>query len=514
MNAKPRHLIPVVVALCLVVGLWTAIWHARPRVDSAVAVPRLPRIRPDYSEIVIPPNIAPLNFAVRERGRRFVVRIRSEAGDPMEIVSDSAKIRIPLRRWRPLLDANRGKDLLLDVYAEVGGQWHRYRTIVNRIAEEDIDGHIAYRVVGPIHTRWRQIGVYQRDLTTYRESAVLEGASLDGGCVNCHSFAGNDPNRMFLGVRSRMLGDVTLLVANGEVKRIGSKFGYTAWHPSGRVAAYSVNKVRQLFHTAGAEVRDVVDIDAALVYYNLEARNVKMVPGASDKQRLESYPAWSPDGRYLYYSSAPIRWTDRNAVPRARYAEIKYDLMRIGYDVDADEWGEPETVLSAEETELSILMPRVSPDGKFLLFCMCRYGCFPIYQTTSDLYMMNLATGDYAKLDVNSEFSESWHSWSSNSRWIAFSSKRRGGYFTRCYLSFVDEAGRAHKPFILPQRDPEFYDSFVKTVSVPELITGPVPLSGRAVTRAARSGSVVAVDGFTGASPSAGVLEPWQQLAP
>ncbi len=513
MHGKSRRLIPVVAAVCLVVGLWTAIWHERPRVDDAVAVPRLPRIRPDYSDIVIPPNIAPLNFAVRERGNRFVVRMRSEAGDPIEIVSDSAKIRIPPRRWRALVDANRGKDLLVDVYAEVDGQWHRYRTIVNRIAEEDIDGHIAYRVIGPVHTRWREIGVYQRDLTTYRESAVLEGASLDGGCVNCHSFAGNDPNRMFLGVRSRMLGDVTLLVADGEVRKVGSKFGYTAWHPSGRVAAYSLNKVRQFFHTGGTEVRDVVDIDAALVYYNLEARTAKMVPRASDKQRLETYPAWSPDGRYLYYSSAPIRWTDRNAIPRQRYREIKYDLMRIGYEVDADAWGEPETVLSADETGLSILMPRVSPDGRFLLFCMCRYGCFPVYQTTSDLYMMDLATGEHARLEVNSEFSESWHSWSSNSRWIAFSSRRRGGYFTRCYLSFVDEAGRAHKPFILPQRDPAFYDSFVKTVSVPELITGPVPLGSQAVTRAARTGSVVAVDGFTGASPSAGVLEPWDQLA-
>lgn len=517
-RGKSRRLILVVAAVglaavCLVVGLWAATRRDRPRVDDAVAVPRLPRIRPDYSGVVIPPNIAPLNFAVCEQGRRFVVRIRSEEGEPVEIVSDSAKIRIPLRRWRPLVDVNRGKDLLVDVFAEIDGRWHQYEPIVNRIAQEDIDGHLAYRLIGPVHTRWREIGIYRRDLTTYRESPVIEGASLDGGCVNCHTFAANDPNRMFLGVRSRMLGDLTLLVADGRVTKVGSKFGYTSWHPNGRIAAYSLNKVRQFFHIGGTEVRDVVDVDAALMYYDLATRAARMVPRASGKDRLETYPAWSPDGRYLYYCSAPIRWADRNAVPQHHYMEIKYDLMRIAYDVERDAWGEPETVLSSDETGLSILMPRVSPDGRFLLFCMCRYGCFPVYQPTSDLYLMDLATGEHAKLDVNSQFSESWHSWSSNSRWIAFSSRRRGGYFTRCYLSYVDQTGKVHKPFILPQRDPALYDSLVKTVSVPELITGPVPLDGQALTRAARTQTMVAVDGFTGASPSSGPLEPWEQSA-
>ena len=118
------------------------------------------------------------------------------------------------------------------------------------------------------------------------------------------------------------------------------------------------------------------------------------------------------------------------------------------------QWGHAETVLSAEQTGLSILLPRVSPDGRFLLFCMCRYGCFPVYQPSSDLYMMDLATGRYSRLAINSEYSESWHSWSSNSRWIAFSSKRQGGLFTRTYLSYVDDDGTAYKPFVLPQRDP------------------------------------------------------------
>jgi Tol biopolymer transport system component len=395
------------------------------------------------------------------------------------------------------LVANRGKDLIFEVYVEAGQRWQRYQSVVNRIADEEIDSHIAYRVTGPVHYNWGRIAVRQRDLTTYEDSPILDGMSFGRGCVNCHSFASNNPNRMSIGTRSVEFGDAALLVRDGNVTKIGTPFGYTAWHPSGELAVYSINKVRQFSHTAGMQVRDVIDLDAALAYYSAATNNVKMVPRASDKDRLETYPAWSPDGRYLYYCGAPFLWTDRDSTLPQRYAEVQYDLMRIRYDIDNDVWGVPETVLSAKDTGLSILLPRVSPDGRFLLFCMCQYGCFPIYQPTSDLYMLDLESGDYTKLAVNSEFSESWHSWSSNSRWIAFSSKRGNGLFTRSYLTYIDETGRASNPLILPQRDPEFYDSLLKTITVPELITGEIPINRETLARAARSQTAVTVDAIT-----------------
>ena len=103
------------------------------------------------------------------------------------------------------------------------------------------------------------------------------------------------------------------------------------------------------------------------------------------------------------------------------------------------------------------------------------------------MYIMDLANGTYAKAEANSEESESWHSWSSNSRWIAFSSKRGGGLLTRCYISYVDETARTRKPFLLPQSDPEFYESSLKMVSLPELVTAPVTASRATLQRAVRS---------------------------
>ncbi len=507
---KPRRLVLLAFVVALSAAAWGAIGRRVPNVDHALPVSRAPAIHPDYAGIVLPPNIAPLNFAIREPGRRFFVRLRGDAGEPIEIVSASPKITIPQGRWRSLLSANRGASLRVEVYAQADGQWRHYAPIVNSVAEEEIDSFLAYRRIGPVHRKWTSVGVYQREMGSYRESVVLDGMSFETGCVNCHSFAANDPNRMLIGIRSPKYGNAAILSADDRLEKIGAKFGYTAWHPSGRLAAYSVNNVWQFFHSSGAEVRDVIDIDGALAYYRFDTGKTELVPGAADKQRLESYPTWSPDGRFLYYCSAPMLWTDLKEMPPKEYSDVRYDLMRISCDPDQDQWGEPETVLSAAETGLSILQPRISPDGRFLLFCMCRYGCFPVYQPTSDLYMMTLATGEYVPLEINSEFSESWHSWSSNSRWIAFSSRRdTGGFLTRCYLSYVDDAGQAHKPFVLPQDDPEFYDSFVETISVPELIDGPIPVTGKALTRIVKREAVV-VDAITGATNPVGNVELWQ----
>jgi Tol biopolymer transport system component len=510
-SLSAKTLISAVTVVCLVAATAWAVWGRHPDVAGAVAIPRPPRIRPDYSDVVIPPNIAPLNFTIEEQGRRFLVRISGQTGEPIELVSRQPAITIPPARWRHLLQANRGRDLKIEVYAEVASRWERYQPFVQSIAQEAIDSHLVHRVVGPIHNRWRQTAIHQRDLTGYDAAVVLDGESIGRGCVNCHSFPANQPENMLLGLRSATLGADTLFADGDRVEKLGSPIGYTAWHPSGRLAAYSVNKVRQFFHAAGSEVRDVIDLDSGLSYFRVEDRQMKSVPRASDEQRLQTYPAWSPDGQYLYYCSAPFLWSDRDECPPERYDEVKYDLMRIGYQVESDRWGEPETVLSAAETGLSILLPRISPDGRFLLFCMCRYGCFPVFQPSSDLYLMDLADSSYRRLEINSEFSESYHSWSSNSRWIAFSSRRQGGFFTRCYFGYVDPSGRVHKPFVLPQQDPAFYDSFLKSICVPELVTGPVRVPESALVRAARTPPPTASQLPAGQTPPLQTLEPYQQ---
>ncbi len=474
-------------------------------IESYSETGREPKISPDYAGTVIPPNIAPVNFRILEEGRAYFVEIHSNQGQSIRVFSGTGQVRIPIRPWRALLEANRGRDISFDVYVQSGDhRWSRFRPFVNTVASEEIDGTLVFRFMKPLYTWWKDIGIYQRDLTSYDTSVLLHGQSFKGGCLNCHSFVGNDPAMMSIALRSVTYGSHTLLARRDNVEKIGAKWGYTAWHPSGAVAVYSLNKVTQFFHAGGREVRDVVDQDSALVCYRVESQKATSPKELADKDRLETYPAWSPDGKYLYFCSAPILWKDRNAVPPEDYDKVRYDLRRIAYDVATDHWGKAETVLAAAETGQSILLPRISPDGRFLVFCMCRYGCFPVYQPSSDLYLMDLTTRQYHKLSINSEFSESWHSWSSNSRWLAFSSKREGGPFTRTYFSYVDDAGVAHKPFVLPQQDPTYYESLLETYSVPELVKGPVMASKWRLARAARVRPAVTPEiPLTGATPKA-----------
>ncbi len=503
---KHKHLYILLLVILAISG--GAVFYSRAgfgsfSIENFKPVLRPAAIDPDYTDIVVPPNIAPLNFSIKETGKEFFVRIYADKGGEIKIVGKKSKIIIPLEKWHKLLNANRGGKLFFDIYVkDRQNNWNKYQTITDYIAEEEIDSYIVYRLINPVFNTFHSISVYQRHLEDYDESVLLDGDSFVFGCANCHTFLNNSPDKMLLGVRSNKYGAVTILKTGKKISKIGTKFTYTAWHPSGKLAVYSINKFSQFFHAARMETRDVTDLDSALLYYLVDTKTVSTNPAIADKNRLETNPTWSPDGKYLYFCSAPITWTDKEKVPPDGYENIKYDLMRISYDVDNDQWGQLETVLSAAQTGLSILLPRISPDGRFLLFCMCDRSSFPLYQQDSDLYMMDLQTGQYNRLDINSDYSESWHSWSSNSRWITFSSKRQGGLFTRTYFSYVDKSGKAYKPFMLPQEDPAFYDSFLKNYNLPELITGPVDVGSRELAGAVRSSNEIKVLlPITGATP-------------
>lgn len=446
-------------------------------------VGRQARIRPGYADTAIPPNIAPLNFLVDEPGTHYRVDIRGAGGRPITVLTRSGEIVIPPGPWADLLRGNRGQDLQVQIHVrQPSAGWQRYAPITITVAPDEIDGFLVYRSIAPMYCHFAEAMVmHERSLATYDESVIMHNQSLGNGCVNCHAFHNNSPERMTLGLRPTGGSPGTLIASDGAVTKLGAKFGYTSWHPSGRLVAYSLNKVEQFVHFAGQEMRGVVDRDSDIVYYEIGATKVKTSPAISHPDRLETFPAWSPDGRYLYFSSGPVLWPEEQhdgagrtipwITPPLRYDEALYDLMRIAYNVDTDTWGELETVVSSEETGQSALLPRISPDGRYLLFTMCKYGCFPIALSSSDLYLMELETGKYRPLDINSKWAESWHSWSSNSRWFAFSSKRRDGFFSRIYLSYVDENGKAHKPVLVPEEDPAFYESFLRTRNTPELIT-------------------------------------------
>jgi hypothetical protein len=150
-------------------------------------------------------------------------------------------------------------------------------------------------------------------------------------------------------------------------------------------------------------------------------------------------------------------------------------------------------VLPVKETGFSVAQPRISPDGRWLFFARIDHGCWPTYEPGSDLYGIDLQAGEKEgkftcrKLELNSGACESWLSWSSNSRWVVFSSKRISALYNRPHLAYVYPNGDCSKGFILPQRDPEYYDSLLKTYTIPTLAKGPITMPQKELIEAIKS---------------------------
>ncbi len=440
-----------------------------------------PRIKPDYSGLVIPPNIAPLNFSILEEGRRFHAVVRGEKGNAIHIDSRKAAIHIPEKAWRELLQANRGGTIRFEVHAEADKEgWHGFEAITNTVATDTVDSYLIYRKILPFHNAWGAMGLYQRNLQTFEETPLLENRRFKNDCCHCHSVCNNDPSRFSVAIRSQNFGNGLLVAQNGAVRKINGTVGFVAWHPSGRVLACSFNVPILILHSQKNDMRDIADLASWLGYLSPDGNEVKRIPTLYDENRLATFPAWSPDGKYLYCCSAPKLFSTPPEPGSTEYKKVKYDIIRVAYDVERDRWGPPETVLSAQKTGLSAAQIRLSPDGRWLSFCLCDYSCWPTYHPESDLYMIDLkAGGDPGqsvprKLELNSNQCESMHSWSTNSHWIVFSSKREAPLLNRPHLAFIDAQGKSSKPFIVPQQDPEFYDSYLKSYTIPLFASEPM----------------------------------------
>jgi Tol biopolymer transport system component len=469
---------------------------------------RLPNIDPDYTSITIPPNIAPLNFKINEEGTEFYVDIyvNNKDSDHIRLNAKGNIVMIPIKKWKDILSENKGKELYIDIYVkDENNKWNKFRTIENKVAKEKIDSHVAYRLINLGYVLWREMGIYQRNLENFHESAIFTNRATNQNCMNCHSFSNNNPQNMMFHMRGDYGG--TMLVKNGDVSKVNTATKYTmsagvypAWHPDGNHIAFSVNKIGQSFHAAKDKSIYVWDKASDLIIYDIQTNTVTTSPKVSTSG-TENSPNWSPDGKYLYFCSGK-EWSNKD-----KPNESKYDLMRIPYDVETNHWGGVEPVLSSKETGKSISFPRISPDGKYLLFCMSDHGYFSIHYPSSDLYMLELKTKEYRKLDINSDHSESFHSWSSNSRWFVFASKRKDSLCSRLFFSYVDTLGKAYKPFLMPQENPTFYDTYIMNYNVPELIDGPVSISHWNLTqiahkepRKANFDSTVDVDALSGAT--------------
>jgi hypothetical protein len=478
-----------------IVGLLTFSAGCSSTPEERMDIPsngRLPNIRPDYSGIIIPPNIAPLNFTVKDSGQNYVVHIHSKEGETIRIESSNGQILIPIDPWKRMLAANPGRQLIVDVFVKnQNGHWSRFDPVIDQIASESIDGYLTYRRFGNLFNDWSKMGIFQRCLETFEEKPVLLNRQTQGNCMNCHNFWQNGTDRWLLHLRGGPTSGL-LLCVDGKISKIDTRTAFNkaagafpAWHPSGNLIAFSINKQTMFYHAIG-ETRDVVDKVSDIILYDIPTNTITTAPELSSPDFLENWPVWSRTGDYLYFCRAPKMEAFING-DKFAYDKIRYDLMRIAYDAEKHTWGKLETVLSAAEMGMSISQPRISPDGRFLIFIGSQYGQLVFCHTDADLYLLDLTNGRRKKLELNSGQSDSFHSISSNGRWIAFTSRRQDGQYARPFISHFDSLGNASKAFIVPQSDPCYYDKCLEIFNVPELGKEPIRISPQALAKAAFS---------------------------
>jgi WD40 repeat protein len=439
---------------------------------------KLPDIFPDYINVTVPCNIAPLNFEVK--GAQYIRADFYAASSLLGIATGKTHIEIDESDWQKWTSAHKGQTLkvIVSVWNENHPDGVKYKAFDIAISKDNIDPWIAYRLIEPGYEVWNQMGIYQRCLSTFEEDAIITNRQNHTGCVNCHSFKQYSPSMFMFHARGK--GGGTMISINGKVEKLDmSKLNlkmkgvYPMWHPSGRYIVFSSNKTFQSFFHAGQTPVEVYDTASDLFIYDVAKHREIADSRFTEKNYWETFPAFSPDGKYLYFCRAKAVNMPMD------YQKLKYDICRISFDANTGRLGEKlEVIYDAEKAGGSASFPRLSPDGKYLLFTLAANATFPIWHKEADLKMIRLADGKMIDTSViNSKDVESYHSWSSNGKWIIFSSRRLDGRYTRLFIAHIDENGMQTKPFLLPQKDPEWNVLRMKSYNILEFVKGKVKLN-------------------------------------
>src|SRR6185369_14035594 len=217
-------------------------------------------------------------------------------------------------------------------------------------------------------------------------------------------------------------------------------------------------------------------IKGILVVFDRETKQYAPLPGADDPQYVQTNAVWSPDGKEIVFARAKAHHAERldqqnsalldeKDVPEFTVEKqpFRYDLYRIPFN--DGKGGTAEPLEGASNNGMSNFFPKYSPDGKWIVFCQAK--SYMLLQLDSELYIVPAAGGAARRLRYNTARMNSWHSWSSNSRWLVFSSKVNTAY-TQLFLTHIDEKGDDSPPVLL-----ERFTSPDRAANIPEFVRLP-----------------------------------------
>jgi hypothetical protein len=466
-DMKKYNLLTLSCSCLFVVALLVASCSDRP--SDVTKAGSQPNIYPDYIGVTIPADIAPLNFNLADEDIDCidVVAKGSKGG---EISANGQWADFDMDEWHELTEKNMGGKITFTVCAKKDGRWTQYQDFDIFVSTDKLDEWgLTYRLIKPGYENGGDIGMYQRDISSFDEYPMVTETLVPGYCMNCHTANRTNSDRVTMQVRGE--GGGTMLLKDGQQEWLDTKAegtkaagSYSYWHPDGNYCAMSANRVHQAFFTGTGQRIEVFHSFSDVEVLDIRTNQLLLTPLLMTED-LEIFPAFSHDGKWIYYS------TSKPCNVPYEYEKVQCSLCRIAFDADNGRYGETvDTLLNGPATGKSYTLVRPSYDGRWLMYTQSSRGNFPICQDDADLWLMNLQTGECRELtELNSRWTESFHNWSDNSHWFVYVSKREDGMYAQLYLASIDADGKVTKPFLLPQRNPrEFYRAMMHSYNVPD----------------------------------------------
>lgn len=334
--------------------------------------------------------------------------------------------------------------------------------------------------------RWRL-----KDIRSPESRTVLTNMPT---CANCHSFSGdgktmgidvdgpaNDkglyaivPVQRHISIQSK---DVVQWNTDGQAGKVRVGF-MSQISPDGRYiigtfSGASTEDVSNTYYVTNFKDYRFLQVfyptRGILEWYDRTTGKRQPLPGADDPRYVQTDGVWSPDGKYIVFARAEAKDPYPEGQKKAIRAndpnetQIQYDLYRIPFN--EGKGGTPEPIAGASLNGMSNNFPKVSPDGRWIVFVQCRNG--QLMRPDSQLYIVPALGGVARRLRANTPLMNSWHSFSPNGHWLVFSSKSRSPY-TQMYLTHLDSDGNSSPPILIDNTT-----ASNRAVNLPEFVNIP-----------------------------------------